>query len=100
MGKEIAVNTVTLNQDIETLTTTLGQIKKNLGKMYDAVNALDSMWDGDANAIFNQQFETDRSAMEDVCKNIQSVIDCMDYAKEQYNTCEGRVGEIVSSIRI
>ena len=100
MGKEIQVNTVTLNSDIETLTTTLSQIQKNLDKMYDAVKVLDSMWEGEANNMFNQQFASDREAMGDVCKNIQTVIDCMTYAKEQYNTCEGRVGEIVSSIRI
>lgn len=100
MGKEIAVNTITLSSDIDTLTTTLGQVQSNLDKMYDAVKVLDSMWDGEANQTFNLQFQSDKDAMGDVCKNLKKVIDCMTYAKEQYNTCEGRVGEIVSSIRI
>ena len=100
MGNEITVNTWTLSSDIETLQQQLNVIKTDMDKMYDAVRVLDSMWDGPANQAFNVQFNSDRNDMLELCNTVQKIIDCMEYAKKEYNSCEADVGSIVASIAI
>lgn len=100
MGQEISINTSTLATDIETLQQRLKEIRDDLAKMYNAVHVLDSMWDGPANAAFNIQFNKDREDMTELCNTIQKIIDCMDYAKKEYNSCEVEVSSIINSISI
>ena len=100
MANEITINTWTLSGDIETLQQQLNVIKADMNKMYDAVRVLDSMWDGPANQAFNVQFNKDRDDMAELCNMVQKIIDCMEYAKKEYNSCEADVGSIVASIAI
>lgn len=100
MGREIAINTTTLSRDIELLQQQLNIVKTDLNKMYNAVRVLDGMWDGPANQAFNNQFNHDRNDMLELCNTIQKIINCMEYAKKEYNTCEADVNNIVASISI
>lgn len=100
MGNEITVNTWTLSGDIETLQQQLNVIRADMDKMYEAVRVLDGMWDGPANQAFNVQFNSDRNDMLELCNIVQKIIDCMEYAKKEYNSCEADVGSIVASIAI
>ena len=100
MGQEISINTSTLSQDIEKLQQQLNRIRNDLNKMYQAVHTLDTMWDGPANAAFNMQFNKDKNDMTELCNTVQKIIDCMEYAKKEYNFCEAEVGSIIDSISI
>lgn len=100
MGQEISINTSTLSMDIETLQQQLNIIKNDMDKMYSAVRVLDSMWDGPANAVFNVQFKKDQTDMTELCNTIQKIVDCMEYAKKEYNSCEIEVNSIISSISV
>ena len=100
MSKEIEVNTNTLAADIEKLQNELNLVVSELNKMYDAVNLLDSMWDGPANDTFRAQFLQDRQEMQEICNELQKMNDCLVYAKNEYNTCENNINGIVTSIRI
>lgn len=100
MQQEIAVNTSTLASDIETLQRQLDSIKSDMNKMYEAVRSLNSMWDGPANEAFKQQFQADQTDMKTLCDTVQKIINCMTYAKDEYNTCENEISGIIASIRI
>ena len=100
MGMEIEINTEMLASDIEQLQENLKSIEDNLNEMYEAVHHLDNMWDGPANQAFNTQFNHDRSDMTELCNTIQKIINCMDYAKKEYNSCEADVSSIIASISI
>ena len=100
MSQEISINTSTLAVDIETLQQRLDEIRNDLDKMYSAVLVLDTMWDGPANAAFNTQFNKDKDDMTELCNTIQKIIDCMEYAKKEYNSCEAEVSGIIDSISI
>jgi len=99
-SQEIAINTSTLDGDIDKLSTVLEKIKSQLEMTFAEVQALDGMWDGPANETFVTQFTKDYNDSLELCKVIQSLIDCMDYAKKQYDSCENEVNNIVSSISI
>ena len=100
MGQQITINTSTLSRDIEVLQQQLNVVKSDLNKMYHAVRVLDNMWDGPANQAFNDQFNHDRSDMMELCNTVQNIINCMEYAKQEYNSCEADVSNIVASISI
>lgn len=99
-NQEITVNTDTLASDIAELSTTLGTARKMLDDMFLQIQELDAMWDGPANEEFNRQFVNDHENAKGMCATIQSLIECMEYAKEQYNSCENQVNSIVSAISI
>lgn len=100
MAKEITIDTDSLGKDIDVLQTHLAAIEKDMDKMYEAVRVLDTMWDGPANAAFNQQFAKDKQDMATLCQTVQKIIKCLEYAKKQYNSCEADVGNIVSAIKV
>lgn len=99
-NQEIAVNTGTLASDIAELNGALETARKVLNDMFTQIQELDAMWDGPANDEFNRQFVSDHENAKGMCATVQSLIGCMEYAKEQYNSCENQVNGIVSAINI
>lgn len=99
-GREITVDTLILAGDIEELRTTLGATRAQLDAMFAEVGELDRMWDGPANAVFSRQFANDYENAKNMCSTIESLIGCMEYARDQYNSCENDVNGIVSAIKI
>lgn len=100
MQQEIAINTDTLSRDIDTLQAQLNMIRHDMQRMYEAVRVLDTMWDGPANAAFNVQFNKDHTDMNALCDTVQKIIDCMSYAKGEYNACEHDVSAIIAAISV
>lgn len=100
MSVEITVNTAMLSADIEGLSAELGMIQKDLDSMYEAVAVLDSMWEGLANEVFVKQFRKDKEEMVALCRTIQKLINCMNNARQEYDTCENEIHGIISSIPI
>lgn len=97
---EIGVNPQTLNLQTDSIQRNLTLLRRDMDKMYDAVKALDAMWDGPASEVFKIQFEQDRGAMGQMCDTIQSIVNSMRYAKGEYDTCESCIDSIISSIRV
>lgn len=100
MQQEIAIDTGTLGRDIDALQTQLNVIRRDMQNMYQAVRVLDTMWDGPANAAFNEQFDKDHNDMSSLCDLVQKIIDCMTYAKGEYNACEHEVSAIIATINV
>lgn len=99
-GKEITVNTSTLTGDISELRTALSTARAQLNEMFNQVAELDTMWDGPANQEFNKQFGNDYENAKNLCATIESLLACMEFARDQYNLCENEVNSIVSAITI
>lgn len=99
-SREIAVNTSTLANDIQELRTALSAAREQLKDMFGQITELDAMWDGPANAEFNKQFGVDHENATNLCNTVESLIECMEYARDQYNSCENEVDGMVSSIQI
>lgn len=99
-NQEIAINTSTLRSDINELKSILSTTRKQAEDMFSQITELDTMWDGPANETFNNQFRHDYQNTINLCKTVESIIECMEYAREQYDLCENEVGSIVDSISI
>lgn len=99
-NQEITINTDTLASDIAELNSALETARRTLSDMFTQIQELDAMWDGPANDEFNKQFANDHENAKGLCATVKSLIACMEYAREQYNSCENQVNGIVSAIRI
>ena len=97
---EITIDTATLAGDISDLEDALNNARKQLEDMFTQVAELDSMWDGPANEAFKKQFGVDYENSKSLCDTVQSLISCMEFAREQYNLCDNEVNSIVASIKI
>ena len=100
MAKNIGVDTSIMGRDIDTLRSHLAAIQSGMDKMYGQVKTLDAGWEGPANREFDRQFMQDKKDMETVCQTIGSIIQSMENARKEYDSCESTVGSIVSAIRI
>ncbi|MBR1472542.1 MAG: hypothetical protein IJ600_12995 [Lachnospiraceae bacterium] len=100
MSKEIAINTTTLQSDIDKLNQALEQVRKSIDEAYTATFELDKMWDGPANIAFQTAFRKDQNDMEEICKVVESMIRSMSLSKTEYEKCEADVNTIIESIKI
>ena len=99
MSDEIGVNTITLKTEIDSITTELQGIRKDIETMFTEFQTLDSMWDGEASEAFRAQFMSDKATLESFCDTVNSLIDSMDFAKDAYNKCEAGISDTISAIR-
>lgn len=98
--QEIEINTGVLATDIGRLREALGKARKQLENMFTDIQELDAMWDGPANEEFRKQFTNDYANSKELCNTVDSIIECMQYAREQYEVCENEVGDIINRITI
>lgn len=96
--KEIEIETNTLEKDIRELTGELESARKFIQTMTEDMAELDSMWDGPANEAFMAQFGQDVQYAQELCNMIQKLAECMEYAKKQYDICDGEVSSLIASI--
>lgn len=94
----MAVDTSSLVDDITELQEALDEITGNFDKMFDEISGLDGMWEGPAKQIFMNQFEQDAKYVQEICETLQNLVECMTYAKNQYDTCENEISSIISAI--
>lgn len=99
-GVFIEVDTQQLERDKEAVKERLQQVQQALKKVYAQVEELDAMWDGPANIVFRQQFASDREEFETMCKEVESLIESLTYAKWEYEKCENQVNAAIAAIRI
>ena len=99
-GVFIEVDTQQLERDKEAVKEGLQQVQQALKKVYAQVEELDAMWDGPANIVFRQQFASDREEFETMCKEVESLIESLTYAKWEYEKCENQVNAAIAAIRI
>lgn len=100
MTQEIAVDTSILTTDIVDLQEALDRVRRQLTDMFTQVEELDAMWDGPANDEFKRQFANDYENSKELCDVVESIIECMQYAKGQYDLCENNINQIINSINI
>lgn len=96
----ISVQTEALQRDKNTIAEDLSAIRQNVKGMYEQAEQLNSMWEGQANAAFAAQFQSDYLRAGELCDAIAEFIGQLEYAVSGYNTCESQVADIVSAIKI
>ena len=94
------VNTDCLQRDVHTLRQHLQTISLAHTELCDKMSAVAGMWDGPAKEAFHLQFTNDCAELAEVIKQIREVLDSMDVAVKEYNSCDDRVKAIIDAIQI
>lgn len=97
---KIKINTASLKRDTDNIKKVLSDIEKKALKMQIDVVLMNKMWEGEANMAFNKVFLDDITALRNVVKEVQSIVDYEENAKKEYDSCETRVSELVDSISV
>lgn len=100
MANCIRVNTSRLGSDAERVQSCIRDMKSEMSKMKTSVKQLDSMWDGSSSEAFKKAFNDDVAALGVIIKNLESVHNFEVNAKKKYESCEAKVNELVSGIKI
>lgn len=56
------------------------------------------MWQGPAQTAFYLQTQIDQAALMGLMQNLNNLVECMEYAKAEYERCGGEVQEKVAAI--
>lgn len=100
MADIIKVNTVTLKNDAQDISTRLGNIAQKIQSMKDDVKELNSMWEGAANKKFNSVFLEDIQSLAELCDLLNGIVAFETNAKTKYDKCENQVGTLVDQMKI
>ena len=100
MSREIAVNSNTLKNEVETMRKELQQMRTRIDESFSAVVEMNNMWEGPAKMAFLMEFAADQQELVDICDNLDALINSMDLSRSTYEKCEADVKAITDSIRI
>lgn len=96
----IEISTERLDSDISKMQGELSDLSNAMNQVYSCLESLNSMWEGPANTVFTMQTRTDRVVLQGLIKNLNNLVECMEYAKSEYNKCTEDVNSKIASIRL
>lgn len=96
----VEVDTEQLKRDTQELKERTNYAGAVLEDMVKDIEELNTMWSGEANQAFCNQFQNDVTMMEMVLEKMQMLAKCMEFAAAEYVKCETDVKVLVDSIRI
>lgn len=100
MAQKIKVNTSRLNSDSSQISECIRAMKTEMDKMKTSVSQLDTMWDGESSEAFKNTFNGDMEAMSQIISTLEKFQQDEMNAKKKYDSCESRVGSLISGIRV
>lgn len=97
---EIQVDTVRMRTDIQELNQLLTRLRQEKSGMVQEVDELSATWSGPAHTTFRQQFALDTEALDTLCGNVTALIQGMEQARQEYDSCDRKVDDLVNGIRV
>ncbi len=100
MENYIKVSDQKLKQDRKDLSQALKEIENSMEELRQAMQTLNDSWEGAARLAFQNQVHSDLETMKLVCRKLSAFLAHMEYAEQEYRSCEAEIGRIVQGIRI
>lgn len=100
MVSKIKINTGSLKSDASSIEASIKRINSSLESLRSDLVKLDSMWDGPASETFKAAYNSDIEALTTVISNLTKLNNYEKNARTKYDSCEQKVGSIVSSIKV
>lgn len=97
---DIEINTASLKSDVGKMSDKVILLRNTMKEMNDAVLEINGMWEGISHDAFVSQYSTDYENMMEVCGIIDQIIECMNYAVEQYDQCDEEVKSTIKALKI
>lgn len=96
----IEISTERLDMDIRTMQDQVDALYNAQTQVFRCLENLNAMWDGTANQVFIAQTNLDRGKLEVLLQNLRNLIECMEYAKSEYQRCQSDVDDKISGLRL
>lgn len=100
LNNKLEIETRRLQSDIEGLRDHLNGLRQTGDSLMAEINALSAMWEGEAKNAFTAQFQSDYNTLKSMAEVIEDLIKDLEFARQQYDTCENSVSSLISSIRV
>lgn len=97
---DITVNTSTLASDITALREAVSMARAGLEEVFSQMAELDAMWEGPASQEFHRQFGNDYKDAGNLWDKVETMLACIEYAKERYNQCENETRDVIAAITL
>jgi uncharacterized protein YukE len=96
----IEISTPWLDNDITRMQEQLDNLVAAKNQVYRRLESLNSMWEGAAQYIFINQTRIDETVLQGLVNNLNNLIECMQYAKSEYERCNDEVNSKIAGIRL
>ena len=97
---QIEISTEHLSRDISTISQQLEALKSAQKNVFTCLEQLSTMWDGQAHSKFQYQVLLDNNRLTKMMNEINNLIECMQYAKQEYEKCHDTVYDKISGLRL
>lgn len=99
-SEKIKISTQRLSTDADKVNRSISDIVKQLNNMENSVTQLDKMWEGESSEAFKKAFHDDIALAEKMISNLNKIYQYEENAKNKYDACENKVGQMVNNIKI
>ena len=96
----IEISTAWLDNDIARMQERLDNLVAAKNQVYRCLESLHAMWEGAAQYIFINQTRIDETVLQGLVNNLNNLIECMQYAKSEYEKCTDEVNSKIAGIRL
>lgn len=100
MANYIKVSTDRLHQDRDRISDEVNGLGKAVEQLADVMQSLGQTWEGPAWQTFQGQVASDIENMTEICKNLGTYLQHIEYAGKEYAQCETIVERAIRSLRI
>lgn len=97
---KIEINTTRLSADIRSLQETLNDARNRIQELKGKMDAMNTMWEGDANEVMRHRFLVDYENLISFCDFIEELIQSLETIRHSYENCEGDVMSAVNALSI
>lgn len=96
----IEISTPRLGNDISRMQEKLDSLIRAKEQVYRCLESLNGMWEGSAKDVFMAQTRIDETVLQSMIENLSHLIECMEYARGEYERCSDEVDSKIASIRL
>ncbi len=100
MAERMANDLERFNGDIGDYNNYFNNLVNHFQDMVDHMNALNSMWEGEAHNEFLQTFEVDKQQTQIMVDDFRVIMEELRYAHNQYTDCENNVANMINQMPI
>lgn len=97
--REIAVDTDMMHNSVRDLQDALDKMKAEIESMFLEIEEFTGMWDGPVHEDFLKQICQDKQKMQEFDNAAKRLVEHMEYAEKEYQSCENAVSSIVHTIQ-
>ena len=100
MTDRVRINTGNLNRTKEQVASRIRQVRGQITAMHSDINALNTMWAGEAHSAFDSEIQKDIRRLENLCRSLDRIVSYEDHAITVYERCEREVALRIDDVRV